>query len=289
MKQPIVLVGLFAAGLFLLGCGDEVPESPSALDGQIAVEEEITVDEQIAVEEQSAPTGVVTYDVVVVNSYPHDEGAYTQGLEFVDGLLLESTGRVGSSSIRLVDPETGAVVEQRPLAEPLYGEGATLVGDEVWQLTYRSETVIVHSLDGLNEQRRFAYSGEGWGLCYTGSQLIMSNGSAELAVREAESFTEVDSMLVTLNGEPVEKLNELECAGEVVWANVYQTNEILAIDGSTGEVRGRADLSQLVPDGFENSNNLVLNGIAYNEETERFWVTGKQWPIMYEIELSPPP
>jgi glutaminyl-peptide cyclotransferase len=263
--------------LVLAGCGDEVDSI-----AEQAEEAELAEGDEGAVE-------VVTYDVVVVNRYPHDEGAYTQGLEFVDGQLLESTGRIGTSSIRLVDPDTGTVIEQQPLAGTLYGEGATLVGDEVWQLTYQSETVIVHRLDGLAEDRRYAYDGEGWGLCYTGTRLLMSNGSDELAVREPESFAEVGSIPVTLNGEPVEKLNELECVGQLVWANVYQTNDIVAISGASGEVVGVADLSELVPEGFEDTNDFVLNGIAYNPETERFWVTGKQWPVMYEIELVPQP
>ena len=166
--RPIAL-GLLASGLFVLvGCGDEVDSI-----AEQAEEAELAEGDEGAVE-------VVTYDVVVVNRYPHDEGAYTQGLEFVDGQLLESTGRIGTSSIRLVDPNTGTVIEQQPLAGTLYGEGATLVGDEVWQLTYQSETVIVHRLDGLAEDRRYAYDGEGWGLCYTGNRLLMSNGSDEL-------------------------------------------------------------------------------------------------------------
>ncbi len=278
MRLRSVALGLLASGLLVLaGCGDEVDSI-----AEQAEEAELAEGDEGAVE-------VVTYDVVVVNRYPHDEGAYTQGLEFVDGQLLESTGRIGTSSIRLVDPDTGTVIEQQPLAGTLYGEGATLVGDEVWQLTYQSETVIVHRLDGLAEDRRYAYDGEGWGLCYTGTRLLMSNGSDELAVREPESFAEVGSIPVTLNGEPVEKLNELECVGQLVWANVYQTNDIVAISGASGEVVGVADLSELVPEGFEDTNDFVLNGIAYNPETERFWVTGKQWPVMYEIELVPRP
>lgn len=256
--------GLLAAVvLFVTGCGDASDEPAVDADP------------------------VVRYEVVVVNRYSHDEGAYTQGLEFVDGQLLESTGRIGTSSIRLVDPVTGTVLEQQPLAGSLYGEGATLVGDEIWQLTYQSETVLVHRLDGLVEERRYDYEGEGWGLCYTGTRLLMSNGSSELAVRDVESFAEVGSIPVTLDGEPVTKLNELECVGEMVWANIYQSNEIVAISSSSGNVLGVADLSALVPDGFEGSNNFVLNGIAYNQDTGRFWVTGKEWPVMYEIELIP--
>lgn len=236
--------------------------------------------------EATEGSAVVRYEVVVVKSYPHDEGAYTQGLEFVDGRLLESTGRRGVSSVRIVDPETGEVLERQDLAGDLYGEGATVVGDEVWQLTYTSESVLVHGLDDLVEDRRFSYDGEGWGLCFTGFRLLMSNGSDELSVRDPETFLEVATIPVTIDGQPVEKLNELECVDEVVWANVYQTNEIVAISEATGTVLGVADLSELVPEGFEGSDELVLNGIAYNEETGRFWVTGKQWPVMYEIELT---
>ncbi|MEM7326218.1 MAG: glutaminyl-peptide cyclotransferase, partial [Actinomycetota bacterium] len=226
------------------------------------------------------------FQVTVVNTHPHDTGAYTQGLEFVDEMLLESTGRIGRSSIRLVEPETGMVVEQLPLTGTLYGEGATVVGDEVWQLTYRAESVLVRDLDGLGEDRRYDYDGEGWGLCYNGTALVMSNGSDTLTVRDPQTFAEIRAVQVTSNNWPVDKLNELECVDGTVWANVYQTNQILAIDGQTGTVTGVADLSELVPEGFEGSREFVLNGIAHNPDTGRFWVTGKNWPNMYEIELT---
>ena len=246
-----------------------------------------TVTTAAAVADNPISYNPISYDAVVVNTYPHDDNAFTQGLEFVNGQLLESTGLVGSSTIRLVDPASGAVTDQQPLTGELFGEGATVIGEEVWQLTYTSETAVVYQLDGLIEDRRFAYEGEGWGLCYNGASLVMSNGSDQLTLRSPDTFAVTDVVDVTRDGEPVAKLNELECVDGVVWANIWQTNEIVAIDGATGAIIGSADLTALVPDGFEDSNNDVLNGIAYHHETGRFWVTGKHWPVMYEIELTP--
>ncbi len=226
----------------------------------------------------------VAYEANVVATYPHDPLAYTQGLEFVDGLLLESTGQIGRSSIRLVDPVTGQV-EQVTTIDEIFGEGATVVDDEVWQLTWQDETLIVHDLEDLSEIRRQSYDGQGWGLCDAGDRLIMTDGSSQLIFRDRETFEIEDRVTVSLDGQPIEALNELECVDDVVWANIYQSETVLQIDPSTGAVLGTADLSALVPDGFVGDGNLVLNGIAYNDESGRFWLTGKEWPVMYELEF----
>lgn len=231
--------------------------------------------------------GVIEYEIEVVATHPHDTGAFTQGLELVDGLLLESTGVRGQSSLRLVEPTTGTPVRLTALDDDLFGEGATAFNGEVWQLTWTSETVIVHGLDDLAERRRIPYRGEGWGLCATDDRLIMSNGSSVLTIRDPVTFEVTDQIEVTDDGTPIGKLNELECVDGVVWANVYQTTRIVAIDPTDGHVVGRADLADLVPPGFEGDRTNVANGIANDPATGRFWLTGKRWPVVYEVELVP--
>jgi len=226
---------------------------------------------------------------VVVATHPHDSTAYTQGLEFVGGQLLESTGRIGESSLRLVEPATGRVTS-RVAVDELFAEGATVVGDAIYQLTWTEETLIVYDLDGLTERGRQSYEGEGWGLCLGTDGLVMSNGSSELTVRDRETFEVLDVVPVTdADGRPVVALNELECVEDRVWANIYQSDEIIEIDPATGQVTRSVDLSALVPDQYVGDSDNVLNGIAYDDETGRFWLTGKRWPVIYEVELVPAP
>lgn len=230
---------------------------------------------------------VTIFEADVVARYPHDSQAYTQGLEFVDGVLLESTGLTGQSTIRLVEPTTGEVLDSALLPNELYGEGATVVDDQIYQLTWKDEILLVRSLDDLAEQTRLSYSGEGWGLCATDQHLIMSDGSDRLTFRHRQTFEQLSSVQVTRGGAPVTKLNELECVGDRVWANIWQSNLLISIDPETGVVDGEADLSPLVPDGvLAADTDNVTNGIAYNHETGRFWLTGKRWPVLYEVELQ---
>ncbi len=231
--------------------------------------------------------GPVTYRVEVVATHPHDPTAYTQGLEVVGDLLLESTGLRGQSSIRLVEPSTGRVVRSRALDDDLFGEGATVVGDEVWQLTWTSERLLIHDLDDLDQRRQLSYRGQGWGLCATPRHLVMSDGSSQLTIRDRTTFEIIDEVEVNDTDGPVAKINELECVDGVVWANVFQTTRLLAIDPGDGRVVGSADLSPLVPPGFEGDGGNVANGVAHDPATGRFWLTGKRWPVLYEVELIP--
>ncbi|MEM7273774.1 MAG: glutaminyl-peptide cyclotransferase [Actinomycetota bacterium] len=235
------------------------------------------------------PEEPIRYQATVVAEYRHDPASYTQGLEFIDGLLLESTGRRGRSTIRLVDPSSGLPDLTLDLDPSLYGEGTTVVGDELIQLTYTSGVALVRSLDDLAVRREFSYEGEGWGLCLLDDRLVMSNGSSRLTFRDPATFEAIDSVGVVGPAGEVDQLNELECVDGQVWANIYQTNRIVRIDPATGAVTGEADLTELVPPGFEASDELVLNGIAHEPSTGRYWVTGKEWPVMYELELAPLP
>jgi glutamine cyclotransferase len=234
-------------------------------------------------------TGTIRYTVVA--SYPHDNRAFTQGLEFIDGLLYESTGRRGESDRRIVDPETGSVLAEVPLDESLFGEGMTERNGLLYQLTYTSGLLLVsdtESLDQVGEPLR--YDGEGWGLCAAesepGQPFIMSNGTSELTIRDPRTFDVLRTVPVTdEDGTPVSNLNELECFQGWVLANVWKSNDIVSVDLATGQVMGRLDLTDLVPPDLDD-NSSALNGIAYRPGTDSFFVTGKLWPVGYELRLS---
>jgi glutamine cyclotransferase len=237
-------------------------------------------------EPEEGPSVPLLLDLEVVAIHPHDPNAYTQGLEMQGDQLLESTGLRGRSTMRRVDPRSGEVLVGVDLDPSLFGEGATVVGDEVWQLTWTSETLITRRLDDLTETGRITYEGEGWGLCAEADRLIMSNGSNRLTFRDTSTFDPVGSVDVVDRGVPVRFLNELECVDGLVWANVYQTTDLVVIDPSDGQVAATVDLSELVPDGFQGDRDNVANGVAHDPATGRFWITGKRWPVLYEVEID---
>lgn len=217
--------------------------------------------------------------------YPHAPDAFTQGLEFHDGLLLESTGLEGESSMRRVDPTTGEVLDIDPVQADFFAEGFTVVDGRINQLTWKSGTLIVRDVDTLDETDRIAYSGEGWGLCDDGTRLVMSDGSDRLTFRDRTTFEETGSVAVTFQGEAVVDLNELECVDGTVWANIWQSDVILGIDPNTGRTETVVDVSSLVPEQYVGDTNNVVNGIAHHPETGRWWLTGKRWPVMYEVSF----
>ena len=234
-------------------------------------------------------TGQIQYQVVA--SYPHDTDAFTQGLEFVGTDLYESTGRRGESDLRITDPITGAVEQEAPLDPTLFGEGMTVRDGLIYQLTYTSGLLLIADAEDLEPVgTAIAYEGEGWGLCTSTLEpdhpFVMSNGSAELTIRDPETF-EIRRVVpvVAEDGTPVLQINELECLGTHVLANIWKSDEIVSINMITGRVEGRLNLSDLVPEGLE-SGDAVLNGIAYRATTGTYFVTGKLWPAMYELQLS---
>jgi glutaminyl-peptide cyclotransferase len=233
--------------------------------------------------------GALVPDVVAV--HPHDTGAFTQGLEWYGGHLLESTGLEGESSLRLVDPATGQAEQLLTVDDDLFAEGVTVFGEQAIQLTWQDETLLVTDLPdlvpGSTSRRDAAYRGEGWGLCYDGNRLVMSDGSDRLTFRDPATFEVVGEVEVVMGGEPLTRLNELECVGDQVWANVWLTTLIVAIDPATGEVEATVDASGLVPEGYADDGAAVLNGIAFEERSGRFWLTGKRWPVVYEVDLVP--
>jgi glutaminyl-peptide cyclotransferase len=223
--------------------------------------------------------------VRVVRALPHDREAFTQGLLFHQGRFYESTGLHGRSSLRRWVPESGEIERIVELPEEYFGEGLARVGDRLFQLTWHEETAFVWSLETFELLEEHRYRGEGWGLTYDGEHLVMSNGSAYLTFRDPESFEEVRRLQVTLEGRPQRYLNELEFAEGAIWANVFGSESVVRIDPVSGEVTAVVDASPLVPRHERRID--VMNGVAYNPEAGTFFLTGKLWPVLYEVELVP--
>jgi len=235
------------------------------------------------------PTAAESLTVSVLRQVPHERTAYTQGLEFDGGKLYESTGLVGWSSLREVDPETGQVIRMREIGYPYFAEGLTVVGGELLQLTWRDGVLFRWDKETFEPTGRVRYEGQGWGLCYDGEALWMSDGSSRLTRRDPETFAVLSTLDVRRDGRPVPQLNELECVGDDVYANVYLTDQIVRIDARTGEVTATIDASplrRLLPEGITVD---VLNGIAYDEARDLFLLTGKLWPVSFEVRFVAPP
>ncbi|MYM42069.1 glutaminyl-peptide cyclotransferase [Duganella qianjiadongensis] len=235
-----------------------------------------------------AHAALPTYDFKVVRSYPHDPQAFTEGLLYRDGFLYESTGLNGKSSIRKVNLETGAVLQSKDIPPQYFGEGLTVWGNTLVGLTWQTQTGFVFDLATFEMRSQFVYPGEGWGLTQNGKELIMSDGTATLRFLDPKTFLEVRRVKVTADGIAVDQLNELEVVGDEIFANIWHTSTIARIDPATGKITGWIDLAKLYPAaGMGLNGENVLNGIAYDAEKKRLFVTGKLWPKLYEIKLVP--
>lgn len=225
---------------------------------------------------------------VVLDTWPHDPEAFTQGLVWDDGRFLESTGRYGRSELREVDAVTGAVIRARPLSEREFAEGLALVDERLIQLTYREGVAHVYERSTFEPVERFRYEGEGWGLCYDGETLWMSDGSDRLTRRDPSTFEVRGSLQVTLDGRGVARLNELACVGEHVYANVWMSDELMRIRATDGRVDAVIDASALVPDDprVRGDPDAVLNGVAFDPVGDRFFLTGKLWDVMYVVRFE---
>jgi glutamine cyclotransferase len=226
------------------------------------------------------------YTYTVVRVFPHDPSAFTQGLAYRDGFLYEGTGRNGQSSLRKVRLETGEVIQQSVLDPEYFGEGITLVGDKILQLTWKSQTGFVYDLNTFHLLRRFSYPGEGWGLTSSGRDLYLSDGSSEIRVLDSDSLQERRRIKVHDGPTPVEQLNELEFVEGQIFANVWHSSRIARIYPQTGEVVGWIDLTGLPSTVYRLDAEAVLNGIAYDSIHQRLFITGKLWPSVFEIKLS---
>ncbi|HEX9922254.1 MAG TPA: glutaminyl-peptide cyclotransferase [Anaerolineae bacterium] len=227
------------------------------------------------------------YTFRIINIYPHDSNAYTQGLIYQDDIFYEGTGLRGQSTLRKVEVETGQVFQLLRLADELFGEGITIFGDRIIQLTWQEHIGFVYDKNSFELQQEFTYPTEGWGLTHDGERLIMSDGTALLYFRDPANLTEIGRVEVFDENGPVILLNELEYINGEVFANIYRTDRIARIDPQTGRVLGWIDLTGLLTPEDRLQPVDVLNGIAYDAEADRLFVTGKLWPKLFEIELIP--
>ncbi len=227
----------------------------------------------------------VALEMLAIEPLPHDPDAFTQGLVWSEGLLYESTGLYGESTIRIVEPETGRVIQSRDLDPEYFGEGLALVGDRLIQLTWKEEVALIWDVMTLEPLGTFEYEGEGWGLCAQPERLVMSDGSSWLTFRDPVTFQALGRVEVVWRGEPVERINELECVEDLVFANVWLTEEIVVIRPETGEVVGRVDAAPLVGMLSDPGGADVLNGIAYDPDTMSFILAGKLWSEIFRVRL----
>ena len=227
----------------------------------------------------------VEYSYVIKNVYPHSPKSYTQGLQFVDGVMWEGTGEYGRSEINTYTLGDEKPQTQITLPRSEFGEGITLLGDKLYQLTWESHVCHVYDVATGKKLCDFRYAGEGWGLTSDGEKLFMSNGSANIYKLNPETFSREATITVTLRGEPVRFINELEWIDGKIWANVYTTDRVLIIDPKTGVVEGMIDFTGLLKEEDVSDNTDVFNGIAYDATTKRIFVTGKNWNKLFEVEI----
>ena len=259
---PVLVVLLIAGGVFLFSHGGS--------DQRVAVSEE----------------GQTWYDYEIVNAYPHDPSAFTQGLIYRDGYLFESTGLYGGSSLRKVRLKTGEVVQRKTIRSNYFGEGLTDWEDHLVQLTWKSNIGFVYDALTFELKKTFRYPGEGWGLTRDNDRLVMSDGTSSLRFLDPDTMRETGRLEVLDNGFPVSMLNELEMVRGQIFANVWNTYEIVIISPQSGHVTGRLSLVGLLEKYKVSTEVDVLNGIAYDPERDRLFITGKRWPKLFEIRLK---
>lgn len=240
----------------------------------------------VAPPEPSQSGAIPSLDYTVVRIYPHDPDAFTQGLLFHDGFLFESTGRNGKSSVRRVMLETGAIVQQREVAPMYFAEGLALWGTRLLQLTWQTNIGFVYDLATFTPQGTFNYTGEGWGLTTDRTRLIMSDGTPQLRFLDPTTLMTTGTVTVKESGEPVRNLNELEMIGSDLFANIWTTDRIVRIDPKSGAVTAHLDLDRLRSQLPADREVDVLNGIAYDAQAKRLFVTGKLWPSLFEIKVE---
>lgn len=228
----------------------------------------------------------VVYGYEVVNVFPHDPDAYTQGLVYDDGWLYEGTGLYGRSALRKVELATGRVVQEVRLTDQYFGEGITTYQDQVIQLTWRNEVGLVYDKQTLAYQSRFRYTGQGWGLTHDGENLILSDGTSTLRFLDPKTYRVVKRLMVRSQGRRISQLNELEYIDGLIFSNIWHSDSIACISPRSGEVTAWIDLKDLLPRDQRPDPEAVLNGIAYDSEAKRLFVTGKNWPHLFEIRLK---
>jgi len=235
----------------------------------------------------AAEPGVAArYTYHVVNAWPHDRQAFTQGLVFLNGRLFESTGLNGESSLREVDLTSGRVLRKVDVPAQYFAEGLAILGGKAFQLTWQDQRAFVYDRETFRLEKEFSYTGEGWGLTTDGRWLVMSDGSSQIRFLDPTTFAVTRSILVTHGGLPVPRLNELEWIKGEIFANVWQTDVVVRIDPHGGNVTGVIDFTGLLPPQDRDASTDVLNGIAYDAARDRLFVTGKRWPKIFEVRLQ---
>jgi glutaminyl-peptide cyclotransferase len=271
----ITVMSVFVFGTAFAACGTDTPAASDT--SKTAVPDTST-------NAPPARTPVYAYDIV--QEWPHDRSAFTQGLQWHENRLFEGTGQVGQSSIREVELQTGRVIRKRDVPPPHFGEGIVILGDNLYEITWTTGVAFVYDWRTFNPKGQFRYEGQGWGLTTDGKSLIMSDGSSTLQYRDPATFAVQKTVSVSDKGQPVSKLNELEWVKGEVWANVWESDQIARINPATGEVTGWIDLKGILPPMDRTGGEDVLNGIAYDAAQDRLFVTGKLWPKLYEIKLK---
>jgi len=285
----VFLLGLFcvaAAGCNRNAPPQTVPEAPVA--SAPVVPAQPTGEKPTKTAKAAAPAGGVpfyTYEVVKV--LPHDPGAFTQGLVFLNGALFESTGLNGQSTLRKVDFETGQVLKRVDVPAEYFAEGLTVLGDKAYQLTWKNHKGFVYDLASFRLEKEFAYEGEGWGLTTDGRWLILSDGTDQIRFLDPGTFETKRSIHVRFQGSPVGQLNELEYVNGEIFANIWRADYVVRINPEDGSVAGVIDFSGLLGAPDRGLDTDVLNGIAYDAAGQRLFVTGKKWPKLFEVRLKP--
>jgi glutaminyl-peptide cyclotransferase len=285
-SRPLFLLwhvrGFFPSAVLLLafcaGC-DQQPATPAPVPQQAQTNGSIGV-------EHPAEGQVWRYSYEVVNAFPHDRTAFTQGLVFLDGKLIESTGLNGHSTLREVDLASGRVLRQVPVPDRYFAEGLAVLGGKAYQLTWLAQKGFVYDEATFRLEREFTYTGEGWGLATDGHSLIMSDGTAQIRFLDPATFKVERTIQVAVKGQPVNQLNELEYIKGEIFANVWRTDFVVRINPANGVVTGVINFAGLLPPADRDVTTDVLNGIAYDSATDRLFVTGKLWPKLYEVRLK---
>lgn len=293
MRKRLYRNSLLACAFLVNGCSGEIGTTTAANTGQQpATVNPPGVKSQTANSNAhagraaaTAPEIVPIYSYKVKNSWPHDRRAYTQGLIFHEGVLWESTGQYGSSSLRKVELKTGKVIKQIAVPRKYFAEGMTVFNNKVFQLTWQEQKGFIYDPATFQKQGEFDYSGEGWGLTHDEQSLIMSDGTNQIRFLDPSTLQTTRTISVFNGDEPVEKLNELEYIDGEIYANIWQTDRIVRIDPQSGKILGWIDLTGLLKPKDRLGEEDVLNGIAYDAEGKRLFVTGKMWPKLFEIEI----
>ncbi len=264
-------VWLLSVTLVLAGCGRNSSAIPAASS---------------AAATPAVDAEPIAYGYDIVNVFPHDRGAFTQGLVFLKGVMFESTGLNGRSDLRKVDLPSGRVLQQVRLSSQYFGEGMAILGEKIYQITWKNQKGFVYGLSSFELERDFDYTGEGWGLTTDGRVLVMSDGTNQIRFIDPGTFKVLRTISVTRGGQPLTQLNELEWVKGEIYANIWQTQVIARIDPTTGRLLGLIDFSGLLtPDDYRSGGVDVLNGIAYDAASDRLFVTGKNWPKLFEVRV----